>query len=138
MVKLLVDQTACERLIRSILAVSEVDGVGACIDMEDVSCTQKEIELFAKIQPGHSSVGIALQAYLKRTYDDIESLLHKKSIAALAALHPVSNAAKGHRNYRDVLSPLANRSVICTSSYGSLSTIIAATYEPNTSNPNEV
>ena len=76
---LLVDHMACERLVRRILAVSDVDGVNACIDMEDVSCTQKEIELFAKIQPDHGRVGIALQAYLRRTYDDIEPLLRSKS-----------------------------------------------------------
>ncbi|MFM0280754.1 L-proline dehydrogenase [Burkholderia sp. GAS332] len=76
---LLVDEAECERLVRHILQVATVDGNFACVDMEDVSCTQKEIDLFARVEPNQGNVGLALQAYLKRTYEDIDHLLHKKS-----------------------------------------------------------
>jgi proline dehydrogenase len=46
---LLVDEAECERLVRSILRAAAVDKNFACIDMEDISCTQKEIDLFARV-----------------------------------------------------------------------------------------
>lgn len=76
---LLVDEAVCERLIRHILNVAAVHGNFACVDMEDVSCTQKEIDLFARVETNHDNVGLALQAYLKRTYEDIDHLLRKRS-----------------------------------------------------------
>lgn len=75
---LLVDEAECERLVRNILEAAGIDKNFACIDMEDVSCTQSEIELFARVEPDHNNVGLALQAYLKRTYEDIEHLLRNK------------------------------------------------------------
>ena len=75
---LLVDEAECERLVRSILGSEGIADKSACIDMEDVNCTQKEIELFARVQVDHDNVGLALQAYLKRTYEDIEPLLRNK------------------------------------------------------------
>jgi proline dehydrogenase len=76
---LLVDEAQCERLVRHILKVAAADGNFACIDMEDVNCTQKEIDLFTRVEREHGNVGLALQAYLKRTYGDIERLLRKTS-----------------------------------------------------------
>ncbi|NPT42276.1 L-proline dehydrogenase [Paraburkholderia sp. 1N] len=76
---LLVDEAECERLVRHILEVAAVDGNFACVDMEDISCAQKEIDLFARVERNVGNVGLALQAYLKRTYEDIDHLLRKKS-----------------------------------------------------------
>lgn len=76
---LLVDEAECERLVSRILEAAAVHGNFVCVDMEDVSCTQKEIDLFASVEPNHDNVGLALQAYLKRTYQDIDHLLRKKS-----------------------------------------------------------
>ncbi|WP_434113938.1 proline dehydrogenase family protein [Paraburkholderia caffeinilytica] len=75
---LLVDEAECERRVRDILEAAGADKNFACIDMEDVRCTQREIELFARVEADHANVGLALQAYLKRTYEDIEYLLRKK------------------------------------------------------------
>ncbi|MFP3248506.1 MAG: proline dehydrogenase family protein [Paraburkholderia sp.] len=76
---LLVDEAACERLVKRILNAASLDENFACIDMEDVSCTQKEIDLFARLESNHDNVGLALQAYLKRTYEDIGQLPHVRS-----------------------------------------------------------
>ena len=44
--------------------------------MEDSPCTDLEIELFRKLKAEFpDSVGLVLQAYLKRTYKDIEDML---------------------------------------------------------------
>jgi len=76
---LLVDQAECERLLRRILEAAALHGNFVCVDMEDVSCTQKEIDLFASVEANHGNVGLALQAYLQRTYKDIDHLLRNNS-----------------------------------------------------------
>ncbi len=40
------------------------------IDMEDSSCTDATIRIYKRIFEDYSNVGIVLQAYLKRTYND--------------------------------------------------------------------
>lgn len=45
------------------------------IDMEDSPCTDMEIELFCQLKQNYpKNVGLVLQAYLKRTLDDIDHL----------------------------------------------------------------
>ena len=48
------------------------------IDMEDSSCTTGTIEIFRRLRQKHSNVGVAIQAYLRRTADDISALLELK------------------------------------------------------------
>jgi proline dehydrogenase len=48
------------------------------IDMEDSSCTTGTIEIFRRLRQKHSNVGVAIQAYLRRTADDISALLDLK------------------------------------------------------------
>jgi len=45
------------------------------IDMESSAYTDATLELFRALRAEHVNVGICLQAYLKRTADDLESLL---------------------------------------------------------------
>lgn len=76
---LLLDMQQCERLAGRILETAERHKNSACIDMEDVNCTEKEIDLFTRLKGRHNNVGLALQAYLKRTYQDIELLVRETS-----------------------------------------------------------
>ncbi|MBD8194919.1 proline dehydrogenase family protein [Pseudomonas fluorescens] len=76
---LLLDMQQCERLAERILEAAEGHKNSVCIDMEDVSCTEKEIDLFTRLRRSHDNVGLALQAYLKRTYQDIEVLTRETS-----------------------------------------------------------
>lgn len=76
---LLLDAQQCEQLILSILDTAEHHRNSVCLDMEDTRCTQKEIELFGRLREGFDNVGLALQAYLLRTYQDIEPLLREAS-----------------------------------------------------------
>ncbi|OOG36507.1 proline dehydrogenase family protein [Polaromonas sp. A23] len=75
---LLLDEAHCENNFRRLLAAAERHGIFVRIDMEDASVTQKEIDLLARLKRDHDRVGIVLQAYLKRTYDDIEPLLGER------------------------------------------------------------
>jgi proline dehydrogenase len=61
--------------IREIVALAAELNNFVRIDMEDHSCTDDTIEFFRRLReefPGH--VGVVLQAYLRRTMDDIEGL----------------------------------------------------------------
>lgn len=73
---LLIDEEACYRHIREIVAKAASYNGFVRIDMEDSPCTDMEIELFRRLKkefPGN--VGLVLQAYLKRTYQDIQNMM---------------------------------------------------------------
>lgn len=72
---LLIDKEACYRHIREIVAKAASYNNFIRIDMEDSPCTTLEIELFRRLKTDFpSNVGLVVQAYLKRTLDDIRSL----------------------------------------------------------------
>jgi proline dehydrogenase len=72
---LLLDADTCYRNIRRIVEKAAGYDSFIRIDMEDSPCTDLEIELFRKLKqdfPRH--VGLVLQAYLRRTLQDIKNL----------------------------------------------------------------
>ena len=77
---LLIDKNICFTHIREIVAkVAPLNGF-IRIDMEDSPCTDLEIELFRKLKAEFpANVGLVLQAYLKRTSDDIKEMLDLNS-----------------------------------------------------------
>jgi proline dehydrogenase len=94
-----IDSTACEKWIAHLVQLAEVTKTSVCIDMEDVSCTQHELDMFERLRSRHANLSLALQAYLKRTYQDIDVLLTKQSslrickgIYAEEHIHLVKNA----------------------------------------------
>ena len=74
---LLLNRQACEQRLERIAASAAQHQTAVCIDMEDVSCTQLEIDLFSQLTTRYSKLSLALQAYLRRTYQDIEPLLRR-------------------------------------------------------------
>jgi proline dehydrogenase len=80
---LLIDKDICYKNIRQI--VEKAAGYNAFIrvDMEDSPCTDLEIDLFRKLKKEFPrNVGLVLQAYLRRTLDDIKNMedLHSREI----------------------------------------------------------
>jgi len=72
---LLIDKEICYRHIREIVAKAASINSFIRIDMEDSPCTTLEIELFRRLKTEFPlNVGLVVQAYLKRTLDDIRSL----------------------------------------------------------------
>jgi proline dehydrogenase len=72
---LLIDKEVCFRHIREVVERAASFNNFIRIDMEDSPCTDMEIELFRRLKeefPG--SVGLVVQAYLKRTLNDIKGL----------------------------------------------------------------
>ncbi|MDP4223967.1 MAG: proline dehydrogenase family protein [Bacteroidota bacterium] len=72
---LLIDKEACYRYIREIVMKAASYNGFIRIDMEDSPCTDLEIELFRKLKTEFpANVGLVVQAYLRRTFDDISRL----------------------------------------------------------------
>ncbi len=79
---LLIDKEVCYRHIREIVAKAASYNGFIRIDMEDSPCTTLEIELFRRLKTEFpSNVGLVVQAYLRRTLDDIKSLADLNSEA---------------------------------------------------------
>jgi len=72
---LLIDKEICHDHIREIVAKAASYNGFIRIDMEDSPCTDLEIELFRKLKTEYpGNVGLVIQAYLKRTYQDIKGM----------------------------------------------------------------
>jgi len=72
---LLIDEEACFETMKRIILAAQKHNIFVRIDMEDVECTQKEIDLLFQLKEIYSNIGLVLQAYLKRTYDDVELMI---------------------------------------------------------------
>ena len=73
---LLLDKEECYRIMREIVAKAASYNNFCRIDMEDSPCTDLEIELYRRLHAEFPrNVGLVLQAYLKRTYSDLEKML---------------------------------------------------------------
>jgi len=78
---LLIDREVCYKHIREIVAKAAAYNNFIRIDMEDSSCTDMEIELFRRLHKEFpANVGLVVQAYLKRTLDDIRNLSDLNSV----------------------------------------------------------
>ncbi len=73
---LLLDKDMCYANVREVVATAASHGRFVRIDMEDSQCTDMEIALYKRLLdefPGH--VGLVLQSYLRRTFDDLKDLV---------------------------------------------------------------
>jgi len=72
---LLIDKDICYSYIREVIKKAAEKDEFIRIDMEDSQCVDAEIELFKKLKKEFpKNVGLVLQAYLRRTYNDLKSL----------------------------------------------------------------
>ncbi|MDK9705426.1 MAG: proline dehydrogenase family protein [Desulforhopalus sp.] len=72
---LLLDKNVAYGHIREVVAKAASFGNFVRIDMEDSPCTDMEIELYKKLKAEFpANVGLVVQAYLKRTLNDIKNL----------------------------------------------------------------
>ena len=73
---LLLDPEACYRNLHTLVEVADQCNSFIKIDMEDSECTSIELEIFRRLKTEFPTrVGIVVQAYLRRTLDDIKNLL---------------------------------------------------------------
>ena len=73
---LLLDEDVCYQNIRTVVAKAAEYNNFVRIDMEDSPCVDKEIRIFRKLKAEFpQNVGLVVQAYLKRTLDDLKNMM---------------------------------------------------------------
>ncbi len=65
----------CARNVREILKVAAQYNTFVRFDMEDSTCTSDTISIFQQLQREYSRIGIVLQAYMRRSEDDVRMLM---------------------------------------------------------------
>lgn len=70
-----IDLEACLTNLRRLVRAAEQNGNLLTIDMEDSGCTQATLELFTQARRESAAVGAVLQACLRRSQADLESIL---------------------------------------------------------------
>jgi proline dehydrogenase len=70
-----IDTDLCTHHMRALAEAARVHGSRLWIDMEGSDYTEKTLKLYRKLRETHVNLGVCLQAYLKRTRADLESLL---------------------------------------------------------------
>ena len=68
----------CQELVESIVERAASYGNFVRVDMEGSAYTQRTIDLVKRVRAKTPSVGVVVQAYLKRTADDVPGLLAAK------------------------------------------------------------
>jgi proline dehydrogenase len=69
------DHELCRRNLEQVVADAAARGTFVRIDMEDSSTTDRTLELYRGLRAaGRENVGVVLQAYLRRTVDDLAGL----------------------------------------------------------------
>lgn len=74
---------ACGDHLQQLAAKAEATGSLLWVDMEDSSYVDRTLELYRGLKARHPSVGLALQAYLRRTPADLDALLPLQPIIRL-------------------------------------------------------
>ena len=74
---------ACEAHLRQLAAKAESTSSLLWIDMEDSSYVDRTLQLYEELKAVYPNTGIAIQAYLKRTPNDIARLMPLKPIIRL-------------------------------------------------------
>ncbi len=105
------DDDFCWLNTKKIVAYAKEKGVYIRIDMEDTPYTERTLAIYGRLRKeGFGNVGIVLQAYLRRTREDILSLLDLKPTIRLCKgiyVEPENLAYQGfgeiNENYKELL-----------------------------------
>lgn len=73
----------CRRHLLALAAKAEETGSALWLDMEDSSYVDRTLDLYVAVKKSHPSTGVALQAYLHRTTDDLARLMAMKPVIRL-------------------------------------------------------
>ncbi len=93
------DHALCAENLENIVRDAAARGSFVRIDMEDSSTTERTLQLYRSLRAdGHANVGVVLQAYLRRTYDDLEGLDNVRLCKGIY-VEPVSIA---YRDFHEV------------------------------------
>jgi proline dehydrogenase len=73
----------CERHLLGLATKAEETGSALWLDMEDSRYVDRTLELYVALKRNHPSTGVALQAYLHRTSEDLARLMPLKPVIRL-------------------------------------------------------
>ena len=73
-----VDKQKCLEFADSVVVRARELGNFVRLDMEDSSCTSDTLDIYAQLRRHHENVGVVVQAYLRRTVDDVARLMQAK------------------------------------------------------------
>ena len=107
------DAGLCQAYAREIAAAAAAIGRGVEMDMEASAYVAKTLDIFEAVQREFSDTGLAIQAYLHRTKDDIERLapLKPKLRLVKGAYREPASVAEQHKprvdeNYKKLVETL--------------------------------
>jgi len=101
---LAIDVDYCKGLINEIIKKAKELNNFVRIDMEDSPFTQVTIDVFKELRKQYNNVGIVVQSYLRRTYDDVVELDKIGANYRLCKgiyVEPEKIAFKGRQKVRD-------------------------------------
>jgi proline dehydrogenase len=93
------DHDLCADNLESVVHDAAARGSFVRIDMEDSSTTERTLQLYHSLHArGHANVGVVLQAYMRRTFDDLEGLDNVRLCKGIY----VEPASIAYRNFHEV------------------------------------
>lgn len=101
---LALDPEFCYYLLDEIITRAKELNNFVRVDMEDSSVTQVTIDVFNRLREKHDNTGIVVQAYLKRTLDDVKKLNKNGTNYRLCKgiyIEPAEIAYKGRKEVQD-------------------------------------
>jgi proline dehydrogenase len=73
----------CERQLLELAAKAEQTRSTLWLDMEDTAYVDRTLDLYRAIHEKHPATGVAMQAYLRRTHDDLSKLMPSRPMIRL-------------------------------------------------------
>ncbi len=74
-----IDKEQCYRNVREIVQRASDLGNFVRIDMEDATCTDDTLEIYKRLRREFDNVGAVIQAYLKRSREDVKNLIEERT-----------------------------------------------------------
>jgi len=97
-----IDESLCDSHCADLAAHAERTGTWFWLDMEGSAYTERTIALYERLKADHPRVGLAIQAYLRRSPTDIERLLPLQPCVRLVKGAYDEPAELAHRDRTDV------------------------------------
>jgi proline dehydrogenase len=119
-----IDEEFAYEQIKELVARAKSENNFVRLDMEDSPFTRKTINIYKKLKANFDNVGIVLQAYLKRTYDDVVALCKTQSNFRLCKgiyIEPEKIAYKDRQIIRDNYLKCLEY-ILCSRSYVGIAT----------------
>jgi proline dehydrogenase len=76
------NEVAARNLTR-VLEVAQTHGIFVRIDMESSAYVDRTLEIYGQMRDRFADVGVVIQSYLKRSADDVETLVHEGAAVRL-------------------------------------------------------